>query len=261
VPFFLALPCGVVLATAVGLLISLPALRLSGLYLALATLAFAQFAVWVFLNWESVTYGAGGFRVPPPDYLIPGVSPGIGTFYLALGLAIATAFAAAGLVRSRLGRAMIAVRDGEVAAEALGINLLRTKAMAFGLSAGCAGLAGGLQAQMLGYIAPESFDLFQMAMMKAMIVVGGLGSIAGSVIGAGAVLFLLEGLRAFKGAQEIAFGALLIGAVVFAPRGLAGALHRLPGWRERYLAVPVLAAAPSSMPADAGEAPEEGAPP
>jgi branched-chain amino acid transport system permease protein len=236
-PFLVTLPCGALLATVVGLAISFPALRLSGLYLSLATLAFAQFTLWVFMNWESVTFGAGGFRVPQPDFLLPGVTPGLGIFYLSLLLAVGMALAAASLVRSRLGRAMIAVRDGEVAAEALGIDLLWTKAMAFGLSAFYAGTAGGLQALMLGYIAPESFDLFHMALMKAMIVVGGLGSIAGSVVGAGAILFLLEGLRAFKGAQEIAFGALLIGAVVFAPRGLAGLLERLPGWRERYLRV------------------------
>jgi branched-chain amino acid transport system permease protein len=233
-PFLVTVPCGALIATAVGLAISLPALRLSGLYLSLATLAFAQFTLWVFLNWEGVTFGAGGFRVPPPSYLA-GVDPGVGTFYLSLALAALMTLVASSLVRSRLGRAMIAVRDGEVAAQALGVDLLRTKAMAFGLSAFYAGIAGGLQAMMLGYIAPESFDLFHMAMMKAMIVVGGLGSIAGSVLGAGAVLVLLEGLRAFKGAQEIAFGLLLMGAIILAPRGLAGALRRLPGWRERYL--------------------------
>jgi branched-chain amino acid transport system permease protein len=234
-PFLVTLPAGALVATIVGLAISYPALRLSGLYLSLATLAFAQFTLWVFLHWEVVTFGAGGFRVPSPDWLLPGVNPRDGTFYLSLALAVALTLAAASLVRSRTGRAMIAIRDGEVAAEALGIDLLRTKATAFGLSAFYAGTAGGLQAMMLGYVAPESFDLFHMALMKAMIVVGGLGSIAGSVVGAAAVLFLLEGLRAFKGAQEIAFGLLLMGAVIFAPKGLAGLFRRLPGWDERYL--------------------------
>lgn len=206
----------------------------------------------MFLHWEPVTFGAGGFRVPAPSWPIPGVTAGIGTFYLALALAVLLTLAAASLVRSRLGRAMIAVRDGEVAAQALGVDLLRTKAMAFGLSAFYAGVAGGLQALMLGYVAPESFDLFHMALMKAMIVVGGLGSIAGSVVGAGAVLFLLEGLRAFKGAQEIAFGALLMGAVILAPRGLAGLLDRLPGWQERYLrAAPAERAPAAAVPREA----------
>lgn len=257
-PYAVTLPAGALLAAGVGLAISFPALRLTGLYLSLATLAFAQFTLWVFLNWEAVTFGAGGFRVPAPDWLVPGISAGIGTFYAALALAVVMTLAAASLVRSRTGRAMIAVRDGEVAAEALGIDLLRTKATAFGLSGLYAGAAGGLQALMLGYVAPESFDLFHMALMKAMIVVGGLGSIMGSVIGAAAVLFLLEGLRAFKGAQEIAFGLLLMGAVIFAPRGLAGWLHRLPGWGERYLRAPrpaagAAAAAPEAAPL-AGEA-------
>jgi branched-chain amino acid transport system permease protein len=237
-PFIVTLPAGALLATVVGLAISIPALRLTGLYLTLATLAFAQFTLWVFLHWEGVTFGAGGFRVPRPDWLLPGLSPDVGAFYLALLLAILMTLAAASLVRSNTGRAMIAVRDGEVAAEALGIDLLRTKATAFGLSAFYAGTAGGLQALMLGYVAPESFDLFHMALMKAMIVVGGMGSIVGSVIGAGAVLFLLEGLRAFKGAQEIAFGLLLMGAVIFFPRGVAGWLQALPGWAERYLRNP-----------------------
>ncbi len=253
VPFALSLPAGALLATAVGLAISFPALRLSGLYLSLATLAFAQFTLWVFLNWEPVTFGAGGFRVPAPSFLLTGITPGMGVFYVSLLLAVLLTLAAASLVRSRLGRAMIAVRDGEVAAQALGVDLLRTKAMAFGLSAFYAGTAGGLQALMLGYVAPESFDLFQMVLMKAMIVLGGLGSIAGSVIGAGAVLFLLEGLRAFKGGQEIAFGGLLMLAVIFAPRGLAGALHRLPGWRERHLRAdaPAAAAAAATVPQEA----------
>lgn len=236
-PFLLTVPAGALLATAVGLAISLPALRLTGLYLSLATLAFAQFTLWVFIHWESVTFGAGGFRVPRPDWLVPGIGTEIGSFYVALALAVLLTLAAASLVRSRTGRAMIAVRDGEVAAEALGIDLLRTKATAFGLSAFYAGVAGGLQAMMLGFVAPESFDLFYMALMKAMIVVGGLGSIAGSVVGAAAVLFLLEGLRAFKGAQEIAFGLLLMGAVIYAPKGIAGLFRRLPGWGERYLRI------------------------
>jgi branched-chain amino acid transport system permease protein len=235
-PFYFSVPAGAALATSIGLAMAFPALRLSGLYLALATLAFAQFTQWVFLHWEKVTFGAGGFRVAKPDFSFAGVSPDIGTFYVALVTATVLVLVASRLIRSRLGRAIIAVRDGEVAAESLGVDLLRYKALAFGLSAFYAGVAGGLNAMMLGFVAPETYDLFQMVLHKAMIVLGGMGSIAGSVIGAGIVLFLLEGLRAFKSAQEIAFGVVLLVCVLFAPAGIAGLLAgRLSSWKERYV--------------------------
>ncbi|MBS0242324.1 MAG: branched-chain amino acid ABC transporter permease, partial [Proteobacteria bacterium] len=234
--YFLSVPAAAALALLVGLAMALPALRLSGLYLALATLAFAQFTQWVLLNWEKVTFGAGGFRVARPSFGF--VSPEVGTFYVALASATLLVFLASRIVRSRLGRAVIAIRDGEVAADSLGINLLHYKALAFGLSALYAGVAGGLNAMTLGYVAPETYDLFLAVLLKAMIVLGGLGSIAGSVAGAAIVLVLLEGLRAFKSAQEIVFGAVLLACVLFAPNGLAGYLSgKFASWRERYLVV------------------------
>jgi len=232
--FLLSVPAGAALACAVGTLIALPALRLYGLYLALATLAFAQFTQWVFLNWERVTFGAGGFRLSRPAF--PYFTAGTGTFYIALFVAAILVILAARIIRSRFGRAIIAIRDGEVAAESLGIDLLRYKALAFGLSALYAGVAGGINAMTLGFVAPETYDLFLAVLLKAMIVLGGLGSIAGSVLGAGIVLILLELLRAFKSAQEIVFGAILLSCVLFAPSGLAGYLStRLDSWRERYV--------------------------
>ena len=110
-------------------------------------------------------------------------------------------------------------------AVSLGVNLLRYKAMAFALSGVYAGLAGGLYVGLLNYVAPEGFDLFQMVMHKAMVVVGGLGSIVGSVLGAGLLVVLLEVLRAFKSLQEIAFGAILLIFVVFFPGGLVAMLE------------------------------------
>ena len=233
-PLIVAIPGGLVVATVIGLAMALPALRLSGHYLALATLAFAQFTNWVFQHWDSVTFGGGGFRVPPPPPAF--LSAGLQSYYIAFGCAALVTLAASRIVRSRIGRAMIAVRDGEVAAESLGVHLLGTKAVAFGLSAACAGIAGGLQTLMLGFVSPESFDLTQMVLQQAMIVVGGLGSIAGSVIGAAVLMGLQEGLRAFQSAQEIAFGGLLLGVVVLAPGGIAGFMaRRAAGWREQYL--------------------------
>lgn len=232
--FLVTVPLGAIIACVVGLAMAWPALRLFGLYLALATLAFAQFTQWVLLNWEKVTFGAGGFRLARPSFGV--VSPETGTFYVALAVAVVLVILSSRIVRSRLGRAIIAVRDGEVAAESLGIDLLRTKALAFGLSAFYAGIAGGLNAMALGYVAPESYDLFLAVLLKAMIVLGGLGSIAGSVLGAGIVLGLLEGLRAFKSVQEIVFGGVLLACILFAPQGIAGYLSsRFSSWRERYV--------------------------
>ena len=231
--FWLAFPSGALLATAVGLAISLPALRLSGLYLALSTLAFAQATQWVFLHWESVTFGAGGFKTPPLSFAPLPIDKPLGLYYLSLILTVALLLFAQNLVASRVGRAFVAVRDGEVAAQSLGVDLLRYKALAFGISGFYAGIAGGLYSAMLNFVAPEGFDLFQMVLQKAMIVVGGLGSVAGSVLGAGLIIILLEALRAFKGLQEIVFGALLVGFVLFMRGGLVSVLKRhVRGWEE-----------------------------
>ncbi len=232
-PFWLAFPAGVLISTVVGLAISLPALRLSGLYLALSTLAFAQFAQWVFLHWESVTFGAGGFKTPALSFAPLPVEKPLGLYYLSLALAILLFLFARNVVSSRIGRAFVAVRDGEVAAQSLGIDLLRYKALAFALSGLYAGIGGGLYSALLNFVAPEGFDLFQMVLQKSMIVVGGLGSVAGAVLGAAMIVVLLEALREVKGAQELVFGALLVVFVLFLRGGLVSLIKRhIRGWEE-----------------------------
>ena len=232
-PFWLALPAGAVFTTLAGLLVALPALRLSGLYLALATMAFAQFTQWVMLNWESVTRGAGGFKLPPPSFGFLGLSSSTAVYYLTLAVTTLLVVAAWNIVRSWVGRAMIAVRDSEVAAESLGVDLARTKTLAFAISAFYAGTAGGLYSATLNFVAPEGFDLFQMVVHFSMVVVGGLGSVWGAVLGATLLVGVQEALRAFKGAQEIAFGLVLMMAIVFLPEGLISLLRRrVPGWAE-----------------------------
>jgi len=249
-PFWIALPAGALFTTLAGLLVALPALRLSGLYLALATMAFAQFSQWTMLNWESVTLGAGGFKVPPPSFSWLGISSATGVYYLTLVITAGLVAAAWNTVRSRVGRAMIAVRDSEVAAEALGVDLARTKTLAFAMSAFYAGTAGGLYSATLNFVAPEGFDLFQMVVHFSMVVVGGLGSVWGAVLGAGLLVGVQEALRAFKSAQEIAFGLVLMTAIIFLPDGLISLLRRrVPGWEEplRRVVPPAVApGAPSS---------------
>lgn len=232
-PFWIAFPGAVLFTTLIGLVVALPALRLSGLYLALVTLAFAQLTQWLMLNWERVTFGAGGFKVPPLTFAPLPLTGAHGLYYLTLVLAGLLVAGAWNTVRSGIGRALVGVRDSEVAAEALAIDLARYKAIAFSMSALYAGVAGGLYSAALSFVAPEGFDLFQMVVQFSMVVVGGLGSVWGSVLGAGLLVGLQEALRAFKGGQEIAFGLLLMACIVFLPDGIISLVkRRVRGWEE-----------------------------
>lgn len=233
VPYWAALPAAGVVAMLIGTVFTWPALRLSGIYLALATLAFAQFALWVFVNFEWLTFGATGFSVPRLDFSPLPLSAAHGIYLLTWVVAIALTAVAWNVVHSRIGRAFVAMRDNEIAAAALGVDLFRYKVLAFALSGFYAGIAGGLFCGLLNYVAPESFDLFQMVIQKSMVVVGGVGSVVGSVVGAVLLVTMLEGLREFKSLQEIAFGFVLLMFVLFMPLGVVSLARRVwPRWRE-----------------------------
>jgi branched-chain amino acid transport system permease protein len=231
--FWAAAPVGAVLAMVIGTLLAFPALRLSGIFLALATLAFAQATQWVLWHWQSVTFGAGGFRTPAPDFGWLPVKQDYGIYLVSWAVTVVLLLFTRRIMQSRIGRAFVAMRDGEIAAQSLGIDLLTYKAMAFALSSFYAGVAGALYSGLLGYMSPEGFDLFQMIIQKAMIVVGGLGSVVGSVLGAALLVYIMEFLREFKSTQEIVFGVLLVGFMVFQPKGLVVFMKRwLPDWEE-----------------------------
>ena len=241
VSFWIGLPLAGVITAAIGILVGLPALRLSGLYLAMATLAFAQLVQWGLIHWPSVTFGAGGTKVPPPGFGPSPFSYETNVYLLSLCLASLAVVVTWNIVRSRVGRAFVAIRDGEVAAQALSIDLARWKTTAFGLSAFYAGIAGGLHSALLGFVAPEGYDLFQMVTHFAMVVIGGLGSVTGSVLGAALLTVLPEVLRTVKSIQEIVFGAILMVCIIFLPDGLYGFVRRrLPAWRETVHRVPRL---------------------
>ncbi len=232
IPYGFALPIGACTALIIGVLGVLPALRLSGLYLALATVAFAQFAVWVFLHWDPVTGGPTGIRVAAIDYGTPGAWETT-HYYVSLTIAAALIVITSNILRSRFGRAFVAIRESEVAAEGLAIDLTRTKTTAYALSAFYAGTAGGLFAPILTIVVPETYDLFQVIVQFAMVVVGGLGSITGAILGAIGLIGLQETLRATKELQEIAFGGMILLTVLFLPSGLAGLLRKhFLAWRE-----------------------------
>lgn len=230
VPYAVALLTATVGVTGVGTLLVLPALRLSGIHLAIATLAVAQAVHWVLINWSAVTFGAGGFRAPSITIFSLNATQSI--FLTSLVLTTIGYLMVRQLLRTSFGRKFVAIRDNSVAAAANGVNVTATKTIAFALSAGLAGLAGGLYSALLGYVAPESFNLEQMILMKVMAVVGGLGTMLGSVIGPALVIFLQEQLRDSQGWLEIIFGAVLIGFVLFMPKGIAPLIYRVLGGKR-----------------------------
>lgn len=232
-PYWGAAPCGVLAATIVGVIIAFPALRLKRLYLSLASLAFAYSALWVFMNWEPVTFGAGGFQVPLIDFRPLTVPRPIGIYYMSFGTVAVVIALLWNLLRSRVGRAFVAVRESEIGAAVLGINLTKYKTIAFGISAFCAGLAGALFETLLGIVTPESFDIFNVVLQFCMVVVGGLGSLWGSIIGAGLLIIVAEALRAFRNLEEMAFGCIILLSVLFMRSGLISLIKsRLQGWDE-----------------------------
>ena len=219
----------------IGTLLAFPALRLSGIFLALATLAFAQATQWVLWHWETVTFGAGGFQRRRHLHFgwIP-IKPDYGIYFVSWVVTVAAApvrLAHHAIAHRPRFRRHARRRDRRPVARHRSPDA--TRRSAFALSSFYAGAAGALYSALLGFVSPEGFDLFQMIIHKAMIVVGGLGSVVGSVLGASLLVYLMELLREFKSTQEIVFGALLVAFMLFQPNGLVVFMKRwLPGWEE-----------------------------
>ena len=234
VPFWIGAPAGALLAMAVGTLLALPALRLAGIYLALATIAFAQCTIWVMMHWISLTYGASGFTIRAIDFSPLPVSSEHGMFYLTWACCVILVWLARNIVRSRIGRAFVALRDHQIAAQSLGIDLLRYKALAFAISAFYAGVAGTLYAGTLAFIGPESFGLHEMVLQLASVVIGGTASIAGSVLGGMLIVLIQEIAKAVHVSIEVVFGALLALFVLLKPSGLIDLVRlAFPNYREK----------------------------
>lgn len=230
-PFLLTMVLAAALTSSIGYIVGLPAIRLRGLFLAMATLAFGLVIEEVLIIAEPLTYGANGMAVPDAT-----LGPLILTadtnafYYVCLVTAVVMTWAAINLVNSRTGRAFVALRDSETAAETNGIHLSRYKTIAFAISAFYTGLAGALYAQAVTFIAPDGFTVFLSIQFLAVIIIGGMGSILGSVLGAITLVLLPEifaKLPAEWGAPQIFYGAALILVIMFMPMGIAGWVHKI----------------------------------
>lgn len=227
-PFFVAMPAGALLAGLVGLLIAFPAARLRAVYLALATFAFAEGIQWLFNSWDSVTGGADGMRIEGPTLFGHAMGTDPSAFpFTACMLALVIA-ATMYLVTSRLGRALCAIRDSEHAAAASGIDVRATKIIVFALSACYAGIAGGMFTTYQSFMNPETFGFAQIVLVFTMIVVGGLGTLPGALIGTLLLGLLPEIMRTVMSSmlvwQELVYGVIIILAMMFMPRGIWGSL-------------------------------------
>jgi branched-chain amino acid transport system permease protein len=213
---------------AVGLALGVPCLRLEGLYLAMATLAFGFVVVEAIVNLDWLTRGNDGLRVPAAHLGPWTLATDTARYYLVVAAAALLIAAARNLTRTRTGRALLAVRESEVAAQASGVHVAAYKTLAFVLSAFYTGVAGGLFALVVGFLSPDSFDVFLSVDFVVMVVVGGLGSILGSILGAAVVTTLNDSLAGFQSYRPFIFGAILIVSMLFMPGGIARALQKFP---------------------------------
>jgi len=235
-PWIAAFPVAVVASALVGVAFGIPALRIKGFYLALSTMAAHFIIMWAILHGGEITGGAFGLPVPPPKFGAVVINSERAFFYLIMAFVLMMTFLAKNLVRTKLGRAFIAVRDNDVAAEFMGINIVSHKLLAFGIASGFAGAAGALYAPYLGNLAVEQFAFIESLWYIGYLIVGGMGSITGVYFGvtslvtlkhlimvgsselAGIVPALSSGISAAL--MQIFFGTVIALFLIFEPLGL-----------------------------------------
>ncbi len=222
VSFWLGLPLGALISAASGLLLGMITLRLRGDYLAIVTLGFVQIIHLVLVNWDAVTNGPNGILHIGRPHIGPIALAGPSQFYfVTFALACLAVFVNTRLRASRIGRALMAIRDDELAAESVGVPTTRLKVMAFSLGAGWAGAAGVCFAARYAFVSPESFTFFESVVILAMVVLGGMSSVPGVAAGAVIIVVLPEVLRGADDFRMLAFGAALVAMMAWRPEGLA----------------------------------------
>jgi branched-chain amino acid transport system permease protein len=234
--FWIAMPLAGLVTALIGMVFGIPSLRLKGLYLAIATLA-AQFIIeYVIVHWEKVTNGVLGKLVESPHIGSFAFDTDKSYFYLTITITIILTIFAKNIIRTKTGRAFVSIRDNYIAAEIIGVDIFKYKLMAFAISSFYAGIAGSLWAHYLTLITPEHFTIGVSIEYLAMIIIGGLGSLIGSIFGAVFMIALPEFLRfvssvlgqhypaitdAFAAIREGIFGLVIILFLIYEPKGMA----------------------------------------
>lgn len=221
IPFPVALAAAGTLAALAGVVVGFPSLRLKGPYLAIATLGFGVAVYQVFVNWEVLSGGRAGLAISKLTPL-PGLSGVASTYYTYLLLLGLFTVATCNLISSYVGRAFVAIRDSDIAAEAMGVNLARYKLLAFAVSSFYTGVQGAMMAQYLGHLEPQSFSIQEIMTFFVAVIVGGLASIEGSVLGSAFAVLVPALLGDFRWAVPVLFGTAMLLVLIFEPLGLAG---------------------------------------
>lgn len=232
-PFPLALLVGAALSAATGIVVGLPALRVKGIYLGIATLSFGFIVEEAFARWESVTGGNAGKTVGTVKMFGWTADTGASFYFVCLVLAVLATLACLNLLRAPTGRAFVAIRDSEISAQSMGIHLARYKTLSFAISAALAGIGGALYAHQIRFLSPDQFNIIQSIDLLLMVVIGGLGSLHGAFLGAAFLIGLPQAITAVKdwlpesiaqapGLKAVVYGTVLIAFVLFEPLGIYG---------------------------------------
>ncbi|MGQ0510958.1 MAG: branched-chain amino acid ABC transporter permease [Betaproteobacteria bacterium] len=244
VPFFISISCAALFAAVVGIIVGLPALRLKGIYLTIATLAFNVIVEEIIARWHSLTGGNEGKHLKPVQILGWELESDAEFYYLCLALTVICCLACVNLLRSPTGRAFVAIRDSEVSASCMGVHLAKYKTVAFAFSAALTGVGGALYAHKLAFISPEQFTLFQSIELITIVILGGIGFLHGAVLGATFIIVLPQLISIAKGwlpegvvpagMQAVVFGVILILVIIFEPLGLYGRWLKIRTYFELF---------------------------
>lgn len=234
-PFSVGLPLAGVGAAVVAVLVALPTMRLVSIYFAVATLAIGQMIYLVLLNWVGLTEGPNGLVLSSGiEFFGYDVGARLGTYFVVAVIVLFSLWVIHRLTHSYYGNALRALREDDQCADAMGIDTVRLKVGIFAVSAFFAGIAGALWAYTTGYISPGDFNFANSILILAMVVVGGLGSLPGAVIGALLLILLPEALRGVGDLRNIMVGLTMFLVIVFVPKGLMGEVSALAFFRSRF---------------------------